>query len=80
MLQLHATTASPKPPLRAPCRVGDAVVGRGNAGWTTPKSGHPCPRQKCPQGQHAEKIGRGSQLNRLSCSPDDPVGHGTALI
>ena len=30
-----ATTASPKPPFRAPKRVGDAVVGRGNAEWTT---------------------------------------------
>ena len=31
----HAMTASPKPSFRAPCRVGDAVVWRGNAGWTT---------------------------------------------
>ena len=37
-----ATTASPKPPFRAPKRVGDAVVGRGNAEWTTWKSGRPC--------------------------------------
>ena len=29
--------------VRAPWRVGDAVVGRGNAGWTTSKSGHPWP-------------------------------------
>ena len=43
----HATTASPKPSFRAPWRVGDAVVGRGNAGWTTSKSGHPCPCQNC---------------------------------
>ena len=28
----HATTASPKPSLRAPLKEGDAVVGRGNAG------------------------------------------------
>ena len=26
-------------------RVGNAVVGRENAGWTTSKSGHPCPCQ-----------------------------------
>ena len=37
----HATTASPKPSFTAPWRVGDAVVGRGNAGldnikeWTS---------------------------------------------
>ena len=37
----HVTTSSPKPSFRAPWRVGDAVVGRGNAGWTTSKSGHP---------------------------------------
>ena len=41
----HATTASPKPSFKAPWRVGDTVVGRGNAGWTTPKSGRPCPCQ-----------------------------------
>ena len=35
----RATTASPKPSFRVPCRVGDAVVGRANAGWTS-NSGH----------------------------------------
>ena len=55
----YATTAS-----RAPWRVGDAVVGRENAGWTTLKSGHPCPCQNCSQGPPAEKTGRGSLLNR----------------
>ena len=29
--------------------VGDADVGRGNAGWTTTKSGHPCSFQNCSQ-------------------------------
>ena len=38
----HATRASPKPSFRAPWKVGDAMVGSGNAGWTTSKSGHPC--------------------------------------
>ena len=38
---LHATTISPKPFFKAPWSLGDAVVGRGNAGWTTSKSGHP---------------------------------------
>ena len=38
----HAMTASPKSPFRAPWRVGNAVASRGNAGWTTSKSGHPC--------------------------------------
>ena len=46
----HATTASPKPSLRVPWRVGDAMVGRGNAGWTTWESGHFCPCQNCSQG------------------------------
>ena len=41
----HAMTTSPNPSSRTPWRVGDAAVGRGNAGWTTSKSGHPCPRQ-----------------------------------
>ena len=40
----HASTASSRPSsFRAPWRVGDAVVGRGNAGWTT--SSLPC--QNC---------------------------------
>ena len=38
---LHATTASSKPSFSMPRRVGKAVVGRGNAGWTTSKSGNP---------------------------------------
>ena len=38
----HAMTASPKPSFRAPWRVGDTVVSRGNAGWTMSKSRHPC--------------------------------------
>ena len=33
----QARTASPKPSFREPWRVGDAVVGRGKAGWTTLK-------------------------------------------
>ena len=33
----HSTTASSKPSFRAPWRVDDVVVGRGNAGWTTSK-------------------------------------------
>ena len=37
----HATTASQKPSFRAPWRVSDAMIGRGSAGWTTSKSGHP---------------------------------------
>ena len=75
----HATTASPKPSFRAPWRVGYAVVGRGNAGWTTSKSGHPCPCQSCSQEPPAEKTGRGSLLNRPSCPPDDSIGQGTEL-
>ena len=35
----HATTASPKLSFRASWKVGDAVVGKGNAGWTTSKNG-----------------------------------------
>ena len=47
-------------------RVGDAVVSRGNARWTTSKNGHPCPCQNSSQRPPAEEIGRGSLLNRLS--------------
>ena len=72
----HATAASPKPSFRVPWRLGEAVVGRGNAGGTSSKSGHPCPCQNCSQGPPAEKAGGGSLLNRPSCPPDDPIGHG----
>ena len=75
----HATTVSPKPTFRAPWRVGDTVVGRGNAGWTTSKSGHPCHCQNCSQWPPVEKTGRGSVLNLPLCPPDDPVGQGTEL-
>ena len=54
----HATTASPKPSFGASWRVDDAIVSRGNAGWTTSKSGHPCPGKNCLQGPSAEKTGR----------------------
>ena len=46
--------ASPNPSFRVPWRVGNAVVGRGNAGWTTSKGGHPCPCQNCSQGPSVE--------------------------
>ena len=45
----HATTASPKLSSWAPRRVGDTVVGRGNAGWMTWRSWHPCPCEDCTQ-------------------------------
>ena len=75
----HGTTASPKPSFRTPWRMDDAVVGRGNAGWTTSKSGHPCSCQSCTQGSHAEKTGRGSLLNRPSCPSDNQIGQGAEL-
>ena len=64
-----AATAFPKPFIRAPWRAGDLMVSRGNAGWTTPKSGHPCPCQNCCQGPPTEKAGRGSLRNRPLCPP-----------
>ena len=52
---------------------------RGSAWWTTSKSAHPHPSQSCSQGPPAEKTGRGSLLNRLSCPPYDPNGQGTEM-
>ena len=43
----RTTTASLKSSFTAPSMVGDAVVDRRNAEWTTPKSGRPCPCQDC---------------------------------
>ena len=51
----HAMTAFPRPSFRAPWRVGDAVVSRGNVGWTTSKSGQPCPCQNCLQQKGQEE-------------------------
>ena len=53
--------------------------GRGNAEWTASKSGHPCPCQNCSQRPPAEQIGGGSLLNRPTCPPDNPVGHGAEV-
>ena len=75
----HTTTASPKPSFKAPWMVSNAVVGRGNAGWTVSKSGHPCLCWNCSQGPPAENTGKGSLLNHPSCPLDDPVGQGTEL-
>ena len=79
MVQLsYATTASPKPSFRAPWRVDDAVVGRGNAGWTT-KNGHPCRCQNYLQGPPAKKTGRGSLLDHPSSPFNNPISQGTEL-
>ena len=43
----QAIKTSPKLSFTAPGGLGNAVVGRGSAGWTTSKSGHPCPCQSC---------------------------------
>ena len=59
----HATTVSPKPSFKAFWMVGDAMVSRGNAGWTASKSGHPCQFKNCSKEPPAEKTGRGSLLN-----------------
>ena len=75
----HTTTASPKPSFRAPWKVGDAMVGRRNAGWTISKSRHPCPCQNCSQRLPREMTSKGSLLNHPSCPPDVPIGQGTQV-
>ena len=75
----HVTPASPKPSFREPWREGDTVVGRGKAGWTTSKSGHPFPCQNCSQGPPAVNTGRGPLLTRPSCPQGYPIGQGTEL-
>ena len=50
---------------RPPLRVGNAVVGRGNAGWTISKSGHLWPYQNCSQGPLAEKKKKKKKENDL---------------
>ena len=54
----------------APWRIGDAVVGRGNAGWTTSKEWTALPvRENYSQESPAETTGRGLLPNRPSCPP-----------
>ena len=48
VVQVVLKGTSHYPCFRTPWQVGDAMVGRGNAGWTMSKSGHPCPCQNCP--------------------------------
>ena len=55
----HTTTTSPKSSFRAPWRMSNAVVSKGNAEWTMSKSGHSCPYQNCSHGPPAEKSERG---------------------
>ena len=45
----NARTVSPEPSFTAPWSMGDAMVGRGNSGWTKTKGGHLCPCQNCWQ-------------------------------
>ena len=74
----RATTASLKLSLRASWRVGDNVVGRGNADRTS------LPMPELLTIVSAEKTERGSLLNRPSCPPpprpsDDPTDQGTKV-
>ena len=67
----HATTTSPKRSFRAPRMVGDAVVGREDAGLITSKSRHPCPCQNCSHNGLLQKI---PEEDRPSRPPGDPIG------
>ena len=73
------TTASPKPSFRAPWGVGRR---RGRQRkylmdnvkeWTSLFM----PELLTMASRRKKKSGRGSLLNRLSCPPDDQIGHGT---
>ena len=70
----NAMTAFPKPSFIAPWKMGDAMVSRGNAGWTVSKSWHPYPCLDHPRGPPREKTGRGSLLNHSSWIPNGPAG------
>ena len=53
------------------------MIGTGNAGWTTSKSGQPCPCQNCSRWPLVEKAEGGSLLTRPLCPPDNPARQGT---
>ena len=70
----RAMTASSKPFSMAPWRVGDAVVGGGNAGLKTSKSGRPrLSRTSCKKDWKRVS----DELSLMS--PNDPIGQGTEL-
>ena len=56
--------------LQGTLELGDAVVGRGNAGWTTSRSGRPCTCRNCSRWwPSTERTGRGSLLKSSLCPP-----------
>ena len=59
-------------------RVSNAMVSRGNAGWTS-KNGRPYLCQNCWRWPPAEQTGKWSLLNRPSCPPNDPFISGGEL-
>ena len=71
----HSTTASPKASFRAPRRVGGAVVGRGNAGWTTSKSGHPSHARTAHKGLLQTKQQQQKQQTGSADEASRPAGH-----
>ena len=75
----HTKTASSKPSFKAPWRVSDGVIGRGNAGWIMSKSGYPSQSQNCSQWSPAEKTGTGSLLNCPSRPANNPISSRTEL-
>ena len=81
-MEMHMVRAchTPQQPLQTsfkpPWSVGKAMVGR-DVGWSTSKSGHPCPYQNCTRWPPAEKTEGGSLLNRASRPSDDSIIRGT---
>ena len=76
---MNQSKISPKQSLRAPWKVDNALVDKGNAVWTTLKSGCLCPCQYCWQWPPAKKkkTGRGSLLDCPSRTPNDQIRRGT---
>ena len=73
----HATTASSVSSFRAPWKMGDAVVGRGNAGWTISKIRVPLTELfKFACGKNWKRT---SAESSIVPSPYDPVGQRTEL-
>ena len=81
-LQLSSSVRQPlqKLSFRAPWRVGNSIVGRGNAGGTKAKIEHPWLCQNRSQWPSAvQQAGRESLLNCLSRPPDDPISQETEM-
>ena len=71
-----------KQSFRAPWRVSEAEVSRGNAGWTASKSGHVSHARSASDGLLQDRLEESAELSVMSPippTPDNPIDQGAEL-